>query len=81
MTQNEMILGHMLEGKSITALDALNLYGCMRLGARVYDLKRDGYPIESRMITVGPNDKRVSVYWMDLNKLPTHPIYRGVVKQ
>lgn len=68
MTQNEMILGHMLEGKSITALDALNLYGCFRLGARVWDLKKRGYPIKGQMVEVGENKKRVKVYWMDVSE-------------
>lgn len=69
MTQNDMILGHLLEGKSITSLDALKEYGCLRLSGRIYDLKKEGYPIESKMIKVEPNDKYVSVYWMNLDKI------------
>jgi len=68
MTQNNMILGHFLEGKSLTGLDALRLYGCMRLGARVYDLKRDGYKIKDQFIEVGPEKKHVKVYWMDVEE-------------
>lgn len=49
MTQNERILNHLRECGSITPLDALKEYGCMRLGARIYDLKRAGYQIESRI--------------------------------
>lgn len=66
--QNEAILGHMLEGKSITALDALNSYGCFRLSARIYDLKKDGYPIKDRYVEVGPDKKHVKVYWIEVDK-------------
>jgi hypothetical protein len=32
MTQKEMIRAHLLQGKSITPLDALSDYGCFRMG-------------------------------------------------
>jgi len=47
MTQNEMILQYMKDVPSgITPLDALREFGCMRLGARIYDLQREGHEIE-----------------------------------
>jgi hypothetical protein len=45
MTQSEMILQHLRERGSITPMDSIHLYGCMRLGARIYDLKHAGYDI------------------------------------
>jgi len=39
-SQNERIKQHLEMGRSITPLAALRLYGCLRLGARIYDLKR-----------------------------------------
>ena len=48
-TQCAAILDHLKRHGSITPLEALNRYGCMRLGARIYDLKRSGYEIESRL--------------------------------
>ena len=42
MTQCERILQYMHENGSITPLDALREFGCMRLGARIYDLKQAG---------------------------------------
>lgn len=45
MTQTQRILKHMTEHGSITPKDALDLFGCMRLGARIYDLKKAGYNI------------------------------------
>ena len=49
MTQKEMILQHLKKFGSITQKDAMDNYGIMRLGARVYDLKGEGYPISKEM--------------------------------
>ena len=45
MTQCERILNHLKRFGSITPKDAETEYGCMRLGARIFDLKRRGFPI------------------------------------
>ena len=42
MTQCERILRYMEENGSITPLDAMREFGCMRLGARIWDLKKAG---------------------------------------
>ena len=49
-TQQTEILSHLLTRGSITPLDALALYGCFRLGARIFDLRRLGYNIETRFV-------------------------------
>ena len=46
-TQNQMILSYLQKGKSLTAMDALRLFGCFRLAARVADLKEMGEKIVS----------------------------------
>lgn len=46
-TQNDMILRHLRAFGSISPREALELYGCMRLGARIYDLKRQGFAIRA----------------------------------
>lgn len=46
-TQNDMILRHLRAFGSISPREALELYGCMRLGARIYDLKRQGFDIRA----------------------------------
>ena len=51
MTQNALILRHLIDHGSITALDALREYGCMRLGARIWDLKREGHDIRTTFET------------------------------
>jgi hypothetical protein len=35
----------LLNGKTITALQALNKWGCMRLSARINELRNAGFPI------------------------------------
>lgn len=49
MTQTQKILRYLNECGSITPMDALREFGCMRLGARIYDLKRAGYQIDSKI--------------------------------
>ena len=52
-TQKEAILRHLQSGKTITPLEALNLYGCFRLGARIWDLRDEGYVIRSENVKQG----------------------------
>jgi len=51
-TQTDQILEH-LKKAPITPLEALNLYGCFRLGARIFDLKEQGHTITKTMVTKG----------------------------
>ena len=51
MTQNEMVLRYMREYGSITPWEAMREFGCMRLGARIYDLKRMGVDINTETVT------------------------------
>ena len=57
-TQNMRILKHLKAGKTITALQALRQFGCLRLSARILDLKKIGFEIEGQFIRVaGANGK------------------------
>lgn len=49
-SQNKLIRKHLESGKSISPLQALNEYGCLRLAARISDLKQQGMRIKSKMI-------------------------------
>lgn len=49
--QNARILAH-LKIHSITPIHALKLYGCFRLGARIWDLRQQGHVIWRDMIRV-----------------------------
>lgn len=61
-SQNARILAYMNQGRSITGLLALRLYGCFRLAARIWDIRQQGINVKQRLIQI--NGKRVSVYWI-----------------
>lgn len=62
ISQKEMIRDHLKTHGSITPLTALEKYGCMRLGARIGELKKDGFPVTSTMKEL-PSGKRVAEYY------------------
>jgi hypothetical protein len=47
-TQRTMILDHLLMGKSLDRMAALNLYGCIESPAVISGLRKEGYKIETR---------------------------------
>ena len=49
MSQNAMILDYMERNGSITQAEAINQFGCYRLGARIFDLRAVGFDIVRRM--------------------------------
>ena len=51
MSQCEDILNH-LQSASITPREALFLYGCNRLSARILELRRAGNDIKSKIVKV-----------------------------
>ena len=51
MKQTERVLDYIKRFGSITQLEALADLGIMRLGARVWDLRHEGYPIKSKLIS------------------------------
>jgi len=51
-TQCSAVLSYIKEFGSITALDALRDLGIMRLGARVWDLRQNGYNVDADTVTV-----------------------------
>jgi len=65
MSQRNDIRDYLLiEGNSLTALEALERFGCMRLGARILELKKKGWEISSEMVKVGGKGKSVARYIM-----------------
>lgn len=52
MTQTERILAYIEEHGSITQFEALTELGVLRLASRVNDLRRQGYSIHSKRISV-----------------------------
>lgn len=51
MTQCEKVLEYMKDFGSITPIEAMHDIGCMRLAARIADLREQGFPIGRRMKT------------------------------
>ena len=57
-TQCERLLEHLKLGLPLTAHKALYGYSCLRLAARIHDLKQMGHQIERRMVEVQTRDGR-----------------------
>lgn len=60
-TQCNRILAHMKKGLSITSLEALQMYGCMRLASRISDLRKRGENIVVDRVKTA-NGKSVAQY-------------------
>ena len=51
ITQKQAVISYMKKYGSITTLDAFFDLGITRLAAVIHDLKKDGYPIKSELVT------------------------------
>jgi len=60
MSQTQAIKQHLESGQAITPLEALQQYGCLRLAARISDLRDQGMNIRTDIIEL--NDKRFAKY-------------------
>jgi hypothetical protein len=69
-SQHDAILAALKRGSRITPLNALRDYGCMRLAARIDDLRNEGYQIDTRIESA--NGKRFASY-----KLAAPPLVQG----
>lgn len=70
-SQNDRVKEHMLAGHDIDTWKAYKLLTITCLAQRIYDLKKAGVPIASKMVT--QNGKRFCVYWIaaEDTSLPT----------
>jgi hypothetical protein len=62
VSQTLALQRYLAKGRSITPMDALKLFGVLRLSARIYSLKRAGWKIAKS--TVERNGKRFAQYRM-----------------
>jgi len=62
-SQNALIKDWLLNGYSITQLEALTQFGCFRLAARIADLRDKGLNVVTDMVTL-ENGKRVARYFV-----------------
>lgn len=63
MTQNDIILRQLSRGRTLTPGAAFRTFGIGRLAARIYELKLQGHPILTTMLTLS-SKKRVGQYSM-----------------
>ena len=66
-TQNKQILRHLQSGRPITSLEAIRLFGCLRLSGRIYDLRKIGHPILSKRVST-LTGKHIAEYRYDTQK-------------
>jgi hypothetical protein len=67
-SQCQRILDHLKTGETITAIQALDLFGCNRLAARIADLRNADHEISTTTIIVLNRDGgkcRVAEYRLD----------------
>lgn len=62
MSQLDAILKHLKKYGSITPYEALQEYGCFRLGARIWDLRDLGYEIDTEIESSRNRDGHVVTY-------------------
>ena len=58
-TQTQVILEALQSGKRVTPLDAIAMCGCMRLAARIHELRQAGHVIKD------DGEKQFAVYYME----------------
>lgn len=63
--QREAILAFLAAGKKLTQLEAKSRFGCLRLAARIEELRKAGHPIPSRMVAVPGHEHKVAEYWLE----------------
>lgn len=63
-SQEKKILTHLKSGRRITPLQALSLFDCLRLGARIHRLRKQGYNITTESILTRTG-KRVAGYRLE----------------
>ena len=61
-SQSDQILEYLQKGYVLTPLDALKRFGCFRLSARVFDLKKRGHNIIKIDIYDNKTGKKYAAY-------------------
>lgn len=60
MNQMKEIKKHLEKGYEITPVGALHLFDCFRLSARIYELRKEGMEITTRLVKKG--EKHYAAY-------------------
>lgn len=78
--QADQILAALERGESLTALDALNRFGCMRMSGRIYELKEAGVPVQDETIKLA-SGKHVKRYYLEADYLEAKRAQDAVVNE
>lgn len=64
--QEDMVLNYLKAGGVLTALDALELFGTMKLATKISNIKKEypGIDIQSEPVINLKNNKRYFKYWI-----------------
>ena len=49
MSQRKVVLKHLQSGKELSQLEATRKYGILRLGAIIFNLRKEGYNISTKI--------------------------------
>lgn len=49
-SQSQKILNYLRTGKTLSPLQALQLFNCMRLASRINDLRKDGHEVTTDIV-------------------------------
>ena len=52
MSQNQKIANYLNKKKAITPIQALKMFGCFRLAARISDLRNEGLQINTKIVSI-----------------------------
>lgn len=64
-SQNKRIFAYLMEGHRITSLEALKLFGCMRLASRISDIRRDHPEVNIKVDMIKTTTKKkVAQYYV-----------------
>ena len=64
ISQRMAILAHLKNGNTITGLEAIDRFGCIKLSNRISELRSSGHDIKDQWIET-PTGKRVKQYFME----------------
>lgn len=62
--KTEAIKNHLLSGKRLTSLDAVRLFGTIKLTTRISEMRRDGLKINDEWLVNNKTKTRYKSYWI-----------------
>ena len=63
MKQKKIVLNHLTKIGNLDPILAVELYGILRLSARIFNLREDGIPVKTRTIAYGKT-KHIAQYYI-----------------